>query len=147
MSLQTELLDDLKTAMKAKDEVTRDTLRMLKSELGKAELDKGAALSEDEELAILMRGVKTRKESASAYDDGARPELAARERAEILVIEKYLPTALTEEEARASIAEIVAELGLTEKKQMGALMKAIMAKHRGTIDGKMASKIASSLLK
>ncbi len=147
MSLQTELLDDLKTAMKAKDEVTRDTLRMLKSELGKAELDKGAALSEDEELAILMRGVKTRKESASAYDDGERPELAARERAEILVIEKYLPTALTEDEARASITQLVAELGLTEKKQMGALMKAIMAKHGGTLDGKMASKIASSLLK
>ena len=145
MSLQKTILEDLKAAMKAKDEVARDTLRMLKTDLQKLELEKDE-LTEADELTVLTRAVKTRKESAQAYDEGGRPELAAKERAEIEVIERYLPKAMSEEEARAAIAAIAQELGVTEKKQMGALMKAVMAKHRGTIDGKLASKIAGSLL-
>lgn len=147
MSLTPRILEDLKTAMKSKDEVARDTLRMMKSQLMQAEIHKGAALDDEEEMKVLLAGVKSRTESAIAYDDGGRPELAARERAEIAVIERYLPKSLSEDEAKAVIEALVSELGLTEKKQMGQLMKVVMDRFRGQIDGKLASKLAGALLR
>ena len=146
MTITTKLNEDLKTAMRAKDAVARDTLRMIKSDLEKAELEKGSALSGAEELAVLARAAKTRRESATQYDEGGRPELAEKERAEIKVVERYLPTALTEDEARAAIDAVAKELGITEKKQMGQLIKEAIRRHQGQLDGKLASKIASSLL-
>ncbi len=147
MSLQKQIMEDLKAAMKAKDLPTRDALRMLKTALTEAELTKGGALDSAEELAVVRRAVKTRRDSVEQYEAGGRPELAAKERAEIAALEKYLPAQLSEEEARAAIEAIAAELGLCEKKQMGALMQAIMARHRGSIDGKLASKIAATILR
>ena len=146
MTLMPQIVDQLKTAMKAKDEVARDTLRMVKSQLTQAEIQKGAKLSDDEELKVLVAAVKSRKESAAQYDEGGRPELAARERQEIEIIQRFLPQAMSEQEAKAAITELVAELGVTEKKQMGQLMKAVMDRYRGQIDGKLASRIAGSLL-
>lgn len=146
MSLQDTLMTDLKAAMKAKDLITRDTLRMIRSKLGEAEMSKGGALSDDEMQAVLRRGIKTRTESAKQYDDGGRAELAEKERAEIEVIQRYLPKQLDEAEARAAIEAIAKELGVSEKKQMGQLMKAIRERHGGLIDGRVASQIAGSLL-
>ena len=132
--------------MKAKDVVARDALRMLKSNLDEAELKKGAPLDDAEELDVLLRAVKTRQESAAQYDDGGRPELAEKERAEIAIVERFLPKAMTEDEARDALVALAAELGLTEKKQLGQLMKAVTARYRGVIDGKLASKLAGSIL-
>ncbi|MEZ4249204.1 MAG: GatB/YqeY domain-containing protein [Polyangiales bacterium] len=146
MSVRNQLAEDLKTAMKAKDLLTRDVLRMIKSGLDEAELKKGAALDDGEELDVLVRAVKTRQESAAQYDEGGRPELAEKERAEIAIVERYLPKAMSEAEARDAIEALAKELGLSEKKQMGQLMKAVQGKYRGVIDGKLASKIAGSLL-
>lgn len=146
MSVRTQLAEDLKTAMKAKDLLARDVLRMIKSGLDEAELKKGAALDDGEELDVLVRAVKTRQESAAQYDEGGRPELAEKERAEIAIVERYLPKAMSEAEARDAIEALAKELGLSEKKQMGQLMKAVQGKYRGVIDGKLASKIAGSLL-
>ncbi|MCB9611067.1 MAG: GatB/YqeY domain-containing protein [Sandaracinus sp.] len=146
MSVRNQLAEDLKTAMKAKDLLTRDVLRMIKSGLDEAELKKGAPLDDGEELDVLVRAVKTRQESAAQYDEGGRPELAEKERAEIGVVERYLPKAMSEAEARDAIEALAKELGLSEKKQMGQLMKAVQGKYRGVIDGKLASKIAGSLL-
>ncbi|MEM9070602.1 MAG: GatB/YqeY domain-containing protein [Myxococcota bacterium] len=136
---------DLKAAMKAKDLPTRDALRMLKTSLMEAEIAKGT-LDEATELEVVMRAVKTRKDSAQQYEEAGRTELAEKERAEIVALERYLPQAMSEEDARTAITAIASELGITEKKQMGQLMKAIMAKHRGVIDGKLASRIAGSIL-
>ena len=147
MPLQKQILEDLKAAMKAKDVPGRDALRMLKTALTEAELAKGEALTVDEELAVVRRAVKTRRDSLAQYEEAGRQDLADKERAEIVVLEKYLPQQLSEEEARAAIEAIAAELGLTEKKQMGALMQAVMARHRGLIDGKTASAIAASILR
>lgn len=146
MSVRAQLAEELKAAMKAKDVVARDALRMLKSNLDEAELKKGAPLDDAEELDVLLRAVKTRQESAAQYDDGGRPELAEKERAEIAIVERFLPKAMTEDEARDALVALATELGLTEKKQLGQLMKAVTARYRGVIDGKLASKLAGSIL-
>ncbi|MFK8003122.1 MAG: GatB/YqeY domain-containing protein [Polyangiales bacterium] len=146
MSIQAKLQEDLKAAMKAKDVVTRDTIRMLKSDLEKAELTKGSELSDGEEIDVIARAAKTRKESAAQYEEGGRKDLVDKELAEVAVVERYLPKALSEDEARTIIEALAKELGVTEKKQMGSLIKEAMARNRGQLDGKMASKIAASVL-
>lgn len=146
MALSDRIVEDLKAAMKAKDEVTKQTLRMLKSELGKKEVELGRDLEEAEELGVLTSAVKSRRDSIAAYEDAGRQDLADAERAEIAVIERYLPAQMSDEEARAAIEKIAAELGVSEKKDMGRLMKAVMERHRGQIEGKTASRIAGSIL-
>lgn len=146
MSLNETVMGDLKTAMKARDEVGKRTLRMLKSDLGKKEVDLGRALTDDEALSVLTAQVKARKDSIAAYDDAGRKDLADAEREELAVLEGYLPKQLDEAEARAAIEALVAELGIGGKKQMGLLMKEVMARYKGQIDGKLASKIAGELL-
>jgi len=135
---------DLKAAMKAKDTLTRDTLRMIRSDLGKAALD--GDLDEAAEIAVLQKAVKTRAESAKQYDEGERADLADKERAEIEVIQRYLPKPMGEDEARAAMKAIAEAEGITEKKQMGQLIKLAKEKHSGRIDGRLAAKIAGSLL-
>ena len=146
MALGPKLTEEIKNAMKAKDALVRDTLRMLKSELGQAEITKGADLDEADEIAVLLRAVKTRTDSAQQYDEGGRTELAEKERAEIAVIQRFLPKQLTPEEAKTAIEGLAAEHGFTEKKQMGQLMKAVKERYTGQIDGKLAAKIAGQLL-
>ena len=140
------LMDQLKTAMKNKDAVARDTLRMLKTDIGRKEMELGRPLEGGEELAIVISSVKSRRDSITLYEQGGREELAATERAQIEVLQRFLPSQLSEEEATKIITELVAELGISEKKQMGQLMKAIMDRYRGQIEGKTASKIAGKLL-
>ena len=146
MALKDQLLEDLKAAMKAKDEVAKLTLRSLKSDLAKKEVELGRDLDEKEEVALLSSAVKSRRDSVSEYETAERKDLADAERAEIAVIERYLPAQLDEQEARAAIESLAKELGVTEKKQMGQLMNAVMERYRGQIDGKQASRIAAGLL-
>ncbi|MEM1418489.1 MAG: GatB/YqeY domain-containing protein [Myxococcota bacterium] len=147
MALGPTIMEELKAAMKAKDTVARDTLRMLKAQLGEAELAKGAPLGETDEIAVLTRAVKTRTESAAQYDEGGRADLAEKERAEIAIVQRFLPKALSEDEAKEAIAKLAAEGGFSEKKQMGQLMKAVKAAFPGQIDGRLAAKIAGQLLR
>lgn len=147
MAVREKLAADLKTAMKTKDAVARDALRMVKSNLDEAELKKGAPLDDAEEMEVLLRAVKTRQESASQYEQGGRPELADKERAEIAIIEGFLPKAMSADEARDAIVALAEQLGLSEKRQMGQLMKSVTAQYRGVIDGKLASQIAGSILR
>jgi len=146
MALKDQLLEDLKAAMKAKDEVAKLTLRSLKSDLAKKEVELGRDLDEKEEIALLSSAVKSRRDSVSEYEKAERKDLADAERAEIAVIERYLPAQLDEQEARAAIESLAKELGVSEKKQMGQLMNAVMERYRGQIDGKQASRIAAGLL-
>ena len=138
MSLLDTINADLKKAMLAGDAIARDTLRMLKSEI--------LTLDTPDEMAVLTRAVKSRRDSAQSYREGGREDLAEKEEAEITVIERYLPAQLTEDEARDVIAAIVAELGVSSKKDLGKVMKEVMSRHRGQIDGKLASSIAGKLL-
>ena len=138
MSLLDTINADLKAAMLARDTVTRDTLRMLKTEL--------ATLDDPDETAVLSRAVKSRRDSAQSYRDGGREDLAAKEEAEIAVIERYLPKQLSDDEARAAVQAIIDDLGVSTKKDLGRVMKEVMARHRGTLDGKRASSLAAQLL-
>ena len=138
MSLLEQINADLKKAMLERDELTRDTLRMVKSEL--------LTLDKPDDLAVLSRAVKSRRDSIKSYIEGGRQDLADREQAEIEVIERYLPKQLSEEEAREAIAAIVGELGVSSKKELGRVMKEIKARFPGQVDGKLASSIAAQLL-
>lgn len=146
MALASKLTEEIKNAMKAKDDLARDTLRMLKSELGQAEIHKGSELDGAEEMAVLLKAVKNRTDSAQQYEDGGRAELAAKERAEIEIIQRFLPKQMSEDEARSAIEKLAAEQGLASKKQMGQLMKAVKVAYPGQIDGKLAAKIANQVL-
>ena len=138
MALLEKLDADLKKAMLARDNVTRDTIRMLKSEL--------LMLENPDELAVLSRAVKSRRDSIQSYIEGGRQDLADKEQAEIEVIERYLPTQLDESEAREAIGVIVQELGLSSPRELGQVMKEVKARYPGQIDGKVASSIARELL-
>ncbi|MBO6936425.1 MAG: GatB/YqeY domain-containing protein [Deltaproteobacteria bacterium] len=146
MPLIDTIMKDLKDAMKAKDLVTRDTLRMVKAALTEAEMAKGEKLSEDDELDVLSRGVKTRTESAKQYEEGDRQDLADKEKAEIAVIQRYLPKPMSEDEIRAAMTGLAEELGATTMKDMGKLMGAVTSRYRGRVDGKVASKLAREIL-
>jgi len=146
MALIERIQQDLKVAMRAGDVPTRETLRMVLADLKNRRIELGRDLSQDDELGVLTRGVKSRVESAEQFDAGGRPELAEKERGEIAVIERYLPEQLSEEDVRGLVQAVVAELGLTEKKQLGQVMKTMMARHKGQVDGKLVQKLAGELL-
>jgi uncharacterized protein YqeY len=140
MPLLEQIQKDMVTAMKAKDEARLSTVRMIKSALKKHEVDAMKPLDEATELQILGMLVKQRRESADMFRKGGREELAAKEEAELLMIEAYMPAAPTDEEVDAAIASAIAETGATTAKQMGLVMKAANAKLAGKrVDGKVLS--------
>lgn len=139
-TIRDQISNDMKTAMKAKDKVRLGALRMLKAEIIKKETESGAsALSEAEFMQLLQTMKKQRDDSIAQFEKGGRDDLAANERAELTVIESYLPKALTDEELAAVVAETATELSITDKKEMGRLMKALKEKVAGAADGKRMS--------
>jgi len=140
MALKEQLQSDLTTAMKAQDKVTLDTIRMVLTAITNAEVagTSARALSDDDVIGVLSSEAKRRREAAEVYTDAGEQERAAAERAELAVIERYLPAALTDEEVRALVAAAVAEAaaaGATGPKAMGAVMKIVQPQVRGRADG------------
>ncbi|KRB56348.1 MULTISPECIES: GatB/YqeY domain-containing protein [unclassified Flavobacterium] len=148
MSLQTQIMEEIKTAMKAKDTVALESLRAIKSELLLASTASGSKeeLSEDDEIKLLQRLVKTRKESARIFTEQNRPDLAEPELAQVAVIEKFLPAQLSEEEVEAVVAKIIAETGASGIASMGKVMGLASAQLGGTAEGKTISTIVKKLL-
>ena len=148
MSLQAKIMDEIKTTMKAKDTVALEALRAIKSELLLASTASGSKedLKEDEEIKLLQRLVKTRKESARIFTEQNRPDLAEPELAQVAVIEKFLPAQLSEEEVEAVIAKIIAETGASGIASMGKVMGLASAQLGGTAEGKTISTIVKKLL-
>lgn len=135
------------TAMKAKDELRLNAVRMLKTALMKYKADHMKEADEAAELQILNSVVKQRKDSIDMFLKGGREELAAREKEELKVIEGYLPAAPTDEQVEAAISGAIAETGITSLKQMGVVMKAAQAKLAGfRVDGKALSERVRSKL-
>jgi uncharacterized protein YqeY len=134
--------DDLATARKAGERGRVGTLSLVLSELQKA-----AKEGDGDEVAVLRRERKRRHESATAFRDGGRPELADAEEAEAQVIEGYLPAELSDAQLRAIVAEAVAETGASSPRDMGQVMKASMARVAGRADGKRVSTLAQEALK
>lgn len=148
MSLATQIMEDIKTAMRAKDTIALEALRAIKSELLLAQTATGSKeeISEDEEIKILQRLVKMRKDSASIFTTQNRLDLAEPELAQIAVIEKFLPAQLSETEVEAIIAKIITETGASGMASMGKVMGIASAQIGGTAEGKTISAIVKKLL-
>lgn len=148
MSLSTQIMEEIKTAMRAKDTVALEALRAIKSELLLAQTATGSKeeISEADEIKLLQKLVKTRKDSAKIYTEQSRMDLAEPELAQIAVIEKFLPAQLSEDEVEAIIAKIIAETGATGIASMGKVMGIASAQLGGTAEGKTISMIVKKLL-
>jgi len=147
MVLADQLQEEIKNAMRAKDAERLNALRMLKSAVGYVQIEKKTdALSEAEFIAVVQREVKKRRDSAEQFTTGGRPELAAKENAEIVVLETFLPKPLSAEDLETLVRATIQEVGATDKKQMGAVMKAVQTKAAGRADGKTISGIVAKLL-
>jgi uncharacterized protein YqeY len=142
MTLADRVKQDVTSAMKAGEKDRVGTLRMVLSELQKAAKEGG-----DDEVAVLRRERKRRHESATAFRDGGRPELAQAEEAEAEIISAYLPAELSDDELRAIVAEAVTETGAASPKDMGQVMKAAMPRVAGRADGKRVSALAQEALR
>ena len=146
MSIQPKIEEDLKKALRERAEITRDTLRMLLADLKKKQIDENRDLTEDEELAVFQKAVKMRQESIVQFEKGGREDLASRERAELAIVQGYLPQALSEDETKTAIRAVLDELKVSSKKDLGVAMKAVMARHKGRIDGKLAQRMLGEML-
>ena len=136
----------MKAAMKAREKARLSTIRMLSAALKNEEIAKKRPLDEHEELAFLARQAKQRRESIAAFDEGGRAELAEKERAELVVVQAYLPAQLSEGEVRDIVSQAIANLGATSKRDMGKVMGAVMPKTKGRYDGKAVKDIVMGLL-
>jgi uncharacterized protein YqeY len=149
MALEETLTKDLTAAMKAKDAMRMSVLRMAKAALKNRQIEKGGALDDAEIVKALQSLVKQREDSAEQYDKASRPELAEKERAEIAVLEAYLPAGASLEEIAAAVAQAVEETGATSPKDMGKVMKAAMAALASSgkaVDGKQVNAAAKKAL-
>ena len=149
MTLQSQVDNDIKEAMRARETVRLNALRLLKSAMKNAAIEKGGAetiLDDAEASAVIRRQIKQRQDAIEGFEKGGRLELAATERAEIEVLTAYLPPALSADEVTALAREAIAEAGATSKQQMGAVMKIATAKAAGRADGKTLSQAVQKLL-
>jgi uncharacterized protein len=147
MSLQERLSQEIKSAMLAKDADRLGALRMLKSALGYVLIEKKAETLPDADfVSIVQKEVKKRRDSIEQFEKGGRPELAAKEKQEIAVLETFLPQALPPEELEQLVREAIAETGASSKKDMGPVIKAVQAKAAGRADGKTISQLVGKLL-
>jgi uncharacterized protein YqeY len=142
MSLQKRIDEDLKDAMRAKDAARLSVLRLLKAALKNAAIEKVGAdgeLKDTDAIAVIRKQVKQRQDSIESFEKGGRPELAEREKAEITVLNNYLPQAMSAEKMAKIVADTIAEVGATSRAQMGVVMKALQPKIAGRADGKTLS--------
>lgn len=143
------LTADMKAAMKSKDKVSLTTIRALKTAIKNAAIEQGNAdveLDDKAVIAIIRKQVKQRLDSTEQYNTAGRPELAETEQAEITVLEKYLPKALSEEEINAAVAEVIAETGASSRADMGKIMGLLQKKTEGRAEGKVLSQAVMKAL-
>ena len=148
MSLQKKIMEKIKEAMKAKNTVALESLRAIKSEILLAQTKSGASedLTDDEELKLLQRLVKQRKDSAALYTEQGREDLAAPELAQVEIIAQFLPEQLGEDEIKKIVAELIEKVGATSMKDMGKVMGMASKQLAGKADGKAISIAVKQLL-
>jgi uncharacterized protein len=142
MTLQERIDSDLKDAMRAKDAARLGVLRMLKSALKYSAIEKSGAeaqLDDAEATQVIRKQVKQRQDSIESFEKGGRPELAAKEKDELAILQTYLPQGFNADELAKIVGETIGELGATSRAQMGAVMKALQGKVAGRADGKTLS--------
>lgn len=147
MSLKQQIISDLTASMKAQDSARTSTLRMVKAGIVNREIEKGGELDDDEMAKLLRSMVKQRKDSVEQFEKGGRPELAAKEQAEIEVIEGYLPQGASAAEIEQAVNAAITETGAASMKDMGKVMKAVQAALAGkNADGRTVSEIVKAKL-
>lgn len=147
MSLEQSLSADIVTAMRAKDAARLTPLRMLKTALTNKSIEKGRALEAAEELQVVSQLVKQRRDSIEQFTKGGRKDLADKEQAEIAILDTYLPPSASDDEIGTAVATAITETGATSPKDMGKVMKAVMAALAGkTVDGKKVNEAVRARL-
>jgi len=148
MSLSTQIMEEIKTAMRAKDTVALESLRAIKSAILLAQTESGAKeeISTEDEIKLLQRLVKQRKDSANIYTEQGRTDLAEPELAQVAVIEKFLPAQLSEAEVETIVAKIISDNDASGMAAMGKVMGLASAQLAGKADGKLISSIVKKLL-
>ena len=146
MSLAERIQVDLTAAMKTRDELRLSTLRMMRSAMQYARVEKRAELSDDDVVGVLSKQLKQRRESAGEFRNGGRPELAAKEEAEAAIIVEYLPQQFTEPELRDLVAQALAATGATTARDMGKVMGWLSPKTKGRADGRQLSELVRASL-
>jgi len=144
--MQTRIERDIQAALKAGEKKRVATLRLLLAALKNERIQTQRDLTQDEVEAVFRRAVKQRREAIEQYSRGGRQDLADGEREELEILEAYLPKGLTEAELETEVREIIREKGFASQKEVGLVMKELMARHRGRVDGKRAQEIARGLL-
>ncbi len=140
--LSKQIVADMKTAMKSKDQVALTTLRSLKAEFQKVTIDKYGAdgeLDETETIAVVRKAIKQRQDSVESFEKAGRQDLVDKEKAEIAILEGYLPSPLSQEEIVKLVEDAIAEVGATSKKEMGQVMKLVQERAAGRAEGKVLS--------
>ena len=146
MDLQDQLMEDMKASMKAGDKVRTSVIRMLRTDLKNARIAKGDELDEEETLDLIARYARKRRESAKAYREGEREGLAAKEEAELAVVQTYLPEALGEDQLRVIVDEVVDSMEVSGMKHMGAVMKEVLSRAAGRAEGGAVSALVKARL-
>jgi len=146
MGLKETLENDLKEALRSKDERRKTTLRLALAAIHNAEIAKGKALEEGELLAVLSKEAKQRRESAALFADGGREDLVDQENKELEILMEYLPEQLPEAEIEARVREVIDEVGATSAAQMGDVMRVLMPQMKGKADGQLVSTMVKRIL-
>jgi hypothetical protein len=146
MNLNEQLIEAMKTAMKARESLRLNAIRLIRTAIKNREIDERRELDDQEVIGVLSTLVKQRKESAQVYREGGRPELAEKEEQELAIIQEFLPTQLGEEEIRAIIEAAVSETGAASMKDMGKVMKVVTGKTLGRADGRLVSELVKARL-
>jgi uncharacterized protein YqeY len=141
-----KLQEQMKDSMRKKDELRTSVLRMLISDLKYSKIEKRAELDEAESIQVVQKAIKKRKEAIEMYEKGGRADLAAKESAELKILQEFVPAEMDEASIREKVQEVITELGATDKKDMGRVMKEVLSRYKGQIDGKVAQKIVSEKL-
>ncbi|MFQ5752810.1 MAG: GatB/YqeY domain-containing protein [bacterium] len=137
---------ELKTAMKAKDSIKVNTIRLLRAQLKDLQIAKGEALTPDDEISVLTNAVKKRKEAIKFYEQSHREELKSKEMRELEIISAYLPKQLTENEIQEIVEKVIQEVGATTIKDLGKVMSTTMKQLKGQADGKLVQEIVRNKL-
>lgn len=146
MSLSDKLAQDLKDAMKQRDQLRVSVIRMIRSQMKYSQIQQGTDFSSEHELMVLEKEAKKRKEAIEAYQHSDAADRIAQEEAELAIIQEYLPKALAEDELKEIVTRVIAETGATTMKDIGMVMKPIMSEVRGRADGKMVQEMVRGML-
>ncbi len=147
MSLQDKLLEDMKAAMRQHDETRLSVIRMIRSSINYAEIDKRGPLDDAGVLSVIEKDAKRHRESIEAFRKGNRADLVTKEEAELKILLSYLPQQLTPEEIVAAATEVIAQVGATGPSDMGKVMAVLAPRLKGKADGRLISQTVQGLLK